>query len=259
VPYGPQGMRTDTLVGTVIADNRVDGPALMRWLQTDLIGLNDGNNYYEYEGNGPIDAFDPSGLNWWTRLVGGLQYIGGVAETLVGGALVIAPEPVLTKVGGVLIAAHGIDNALAGWNQMVTGQVTQSYTSQGLTKYHEWTGENHNGAVQLAELENAYISMVCTAGGSYVLSNLPPQIPKGSGLPGQWDSGNYPRPPGYNNTWRWGPASGEGSAGWRWWDPNGGEWRWHAPDPWHPTGHWDWNPWEVWNSPWENVWVVDAE
>lgn len=33
-----------------------------------------------------------------------------------------------------------------------------------------------------------------------------------------------------------------------WWDPDGGKWRWHAPDPYHPDAHWDYNPWTSWNS-----------
>jgi hypothetical protein len=36
---------------------------MMRWQQTDLIGLNGGTNYYEMEGNGPEDAVDPMGLD----------------------------------------------------------------------------------------------------------------------------------------------------------------------------------------------------
>jgi len=36
-------------------------------------------------------------------------------------------------------------------------------------------------------------------------------------------------------------------------NPKGGEWRWHGPDKWHPDGHWDYNPWTNWNSPWQNV------
>ncbi len=44
------------------ADNRVYDPALMRWLQTDPIGLNAGNNDYAFVSNGPTDAVDPSGL-----------------------------------------------------------------------------------------------------------------------------------------------------------------------------------------------------
>jgi hypothetical protein len=80
------------------------------------------------------------------------------------------------------------------------------------------------------------------------------EAPKGKPRPpGQWDSGNYPRPPGWNPSWEWGPASGEAEAGWRWWDPKGGEWRWHPPDKWHPRGHWDYNPWEHPTGPWQNV------
>jgi len=71
--------------------------------------------------------------------------------------------------------------------------------------------------------------------------------------PGQWDSANYPRPPGWNNDWTWGPPSGDSTVGWRWWDPNGGEWRWHPPDRYHAHGHWDYNPWTEWNSRWRNV------
>jgi len=59
------------------------------------------------------------------------------------------------------------------------------------------------------------------------------------------------RPPGWNDNWKWQPGSrGTGN---RWWDPEGGEWRWHAPDKYHDKGHWDYNPWDKWNSPWRNV------
>jgi RHS repeat-associated protein len=60
-PYGFQGMRYDWTVSVNFADNRVYSPALMRWLQTDPVGLNAGNNDYAMEGNGPTDAVDPSG------------------------------------------------------------------------------------------------------------------------------------------------------------------------------------------------------
>src|SRR5262249_1232585 len=62
VPYGFQGMRSDGLVSLNFADNRVYNPALMRWLQTDPIGLNAGNNDYEFVGDRPTGALDPSGL-----------------------------------------------------------------------------------------------------------------------------------------------------------------------------------------------------
>ncbi len=53
--------------------------------------------------------------------------------------------------------------------------------------------------------------------------------------------------------WEWGPPSGDSGSDWHLWDPNGGEWRFHAPDGFHDTPHWDYNPWDQWNSPWQNV------
>jgi RHS repeat-associated protein len=62
VPYGFQDMRYDWAVSVNIADNRVYSPTLMRWLQTDPIGLIAGNNDYAFVGNGPADTVDPTGL-----------------------------------------------------------------------------------------------------------------------------------------------------------------------------------------------------
>ncbi|HEY7154842.1 MAG TPA: RHS repeat-associated core domain-containing protein, partial [Gemmataceae bacterium] len=70
VPYGFQDMRYDWTVSVNIADNRVYSPTLMRWLQTDPIGLNAGNNDYAFVGDTPTDAVDPSGLtgvDWLTK------------------------------------------------------------------------------------------------------------------------------------------------------------------------------------------------
>ena len=61
------------------------------------------------------------------------------------------------------------------------------------------------------------------------------------------------RPPGWNDSWQFEPPSGETCGSWRWWDTDGGEWRFHEPDQWHLEPHWDYNPWDAWNSPWQNV------
>jgi len=63
VPYGFQGMRYDWTVGLNFADHRVYSPTLMRWLQTDPLGLGPDDNEYRMEGNGPTDNLDPSGLD----------------------------------------------------------------------------------------------------------------------------------------------------------------------------------------------------
>jgi len=62
-----------------------------------------------------------------------------------------------------------------------------------------------------------------------------------------------PMPPGWNSNWEWRCPEARSNASARWFDPNGGEWRWHAPDKWHAVGHWDYNPWTSWNSAWQNI------
>ncbi len=67
---------------------------------------------------------------------------------------------------------------------------------------------------------------------------------------GRKEKGCEPEPPGYDpDTWEKGPRSGE-RAGESYWDPEGGEWHWHPRDR-HHDPHWDYNPWDHWNSPWQ--------
>jgi len=61
-----------------------------------------------------------------------------------------------------------------------------------------------------------------------------------------------PLPPGWNQNWKQLPGTRD-NAGFHWFDENGGEWRVHKVDKYHPTTHWDYNPWTAWNSPWQNV------
>ena len=60
-----------------------------------------------------------------------------------------------------------------------------------------------------------------------------------------------PRPPGWSSRWELRPASRDIPEK-HWWDPEGGEWRYHPPDKWHDP-HWDYNPWDDWNTPWQHV------
>jgi RHS repeat-associated protein len=61
---------------------------------------------------------------------------------------------------------------------------------------------------------------------------------------------DQPKPPGWNPDWEWKcPEAINDSP--RWFDPKGGEWRWHEDQRHIP--HWDFNPWETWNSEWRNV------
>jgi len=64
----------------------------------------------------------------------------------------------------------------------------------------------------------------------------------------------YSKPSGWTSEWQWRypePSNIKDSP--RWFDPKGGEWRWHESDKYHPEGHWDYNPWDKWNSEWQNI------
>ena len=65
---------------------------------------------------------------------------------------------------------------------------------------------------------------------------------------------HWPKPPGWTTRWQWRYPEGTSTkTSPRWFDPKGGEWRWHTPDKYHPEGKWDYNPWDAWNSPWRHV------
>ena len=65
-----------------------------------------------------------------------------------------------------------------------------------------------------------------------------------------------PKPPGWRPDWEKGISSRSSSGkagGESWWPPEGGEYHYHDVDPWHPDPHWDYNPWDQWNSRWQNI------
>ena len=66
-----------------------------------------------------------------------------------------------------------------------------------------------------------------------------------------------PKPPGHGPDWEKGLSSRGNTPGKppgeSYWDPAGGEWHRHTPDPWHSTPHWDYNHWNDWNDAWQNL------
>jgi RHS repeat-associated protein len=110
---GFQGMGYDWLVSLNFADNRVYDPALMRWLQTDPLGLNAGDNGYEMEGNDPTNLVDPSGLwpyKWPWEKDASWSFEGSLIYDVIDKSL----EPI--RMGGDLMRAGqaGINNAVGG-------------------------------------------------------------------------------------------------------------------------------------------------
>ncbi|MFN6999798.1 MAG: hypothetical protein ACK4ST_07165, partial [Elioraea tepidiphila] len=70
-----------------------------------------------------------NGTSWGSRLVGGIQVIGGGLEIALGVGGIVLPEPA-TTVGGVILVAHGADTVVAGFRTLWHGEVQHSYTQQ---------------------------------------------------------------------------------------------------------------------------------
>jgi hypothetical protein len=74
----------------------------------------------------------PGQASWRTRLVGGLQVIGGGLEVALGAGGVVLPEPA-TTVGGLILVAHGTDTIIAGFRTLWYGEVQATLTQQAGT------------------------------------------------------------------------------------------------------------------------------
>jgi hypothetical protein len=112
---------------------------LGRWLSCDPIGPHGGLNQYAYVSGNPIRLIDPSGLDFWDRVWGGVKALGGVLETAAG-AVVVGAGIVSSELGigvpliavGGFIMAHGSDTVASGVMTAIEGEQVDSYTSQGL-------------------------------------------------------------------------------------------------------------------------------
>jgi RHS repeat-associated protein len=80
-----QGKRLDGSVGLYDSRGRVYSPTLMRPMQADPLGLGPDVNDYRWEGDGPVGAADPSGLDaygsFWGKLSGSSSQSSGPGMT----------------------------------------------------------------------------------------------------------------------------------------------------------------------------------
>jgi hypothetical protein len=75
---------------------------------------------------------ETAGNHLFTRLIGGAELIGGALELAGAAGLFLTPEPtMLTKGGGVILGANGLDNAGTGFYQLWTGSARTTLTQQG--------------------------------------------------------------------------------------------------------------------------------
>lgn len=75
------------------------------------------------------------------RIWGGVGLLGGMLEMFGAGVLCVVPEPTMTtKVGCVVVGAHGADVVHSSIKQIMTGQRTQSYTHEKVSELAEQMG-----------------------------------------------------------------------------------------------------------------------
>lgn len=67
-----------------------------------------------------------------TRAWGAAKAAFGVGEVVLGTAGILAPEPA-TSVGGAVLATHGVDTTMSGWNEMVYGEPSPTLTERAAT------------------------------------------------------------------------------------------------------------------------------
>jgi hypothetical protein len=179
-------------------------------------------NRYAYVRNNPVNRMDPDGMVDWG---------------------------IFAELGGLGLFPH--DNLDSWWR-----------SSMGITTILDYALSSFGSGISgLLGLYNQYSVLseigrynAMVAKGQENLkteaTNKPKPSPQGTVTVSE--DGVTPIPPNWNDNWEWRPGSRDPTS-FRWFDPDGGEWRWHGPDKYHPDAHWDYNPWDKWNSPWRNV------
>jgi RHS repeat-associated protein len=215
---GSEQYQSDPDSGLMLLGHRYYDPSIGRFITSDPV--QDGTNWYAYCANRPTGATDPHGTI--VPLI-----VGGVIA-LTFALLVGSEEPA--------------DPCPPGYRHQLPPTDLRVYLA----------------CVAVAAIDGELGGTVNPPGGiggddkwKYV---VPGPIPPGYiGMPPP-DPGQ-PLPPGHGPDWDWRypEKPGKGSDSPRWFDPGGGEWRYHDTDPWHPDPHWDYNPWDEWNSKWRNV------
>lgn len=64
------------------------------------------------------------------RIWGAVGLVGGTLELLGSSALLVDPDPTVSKVVGAVGIVHGADVFMTSWNQLTTGQTQDTVTSQ---------------------------------------------------------------------------------------------------------------------------------
>ena len=205
--------------GQVFLRNRYYDPESGRFTQEDPIGLAGGLNVYGFASGDPVDFSDPFGLS--------CKVLGNCTQSDVAG-----PEPESTpseNIGPLLGAG--------------CPAISDACNSAPL---------GHLGRDNPKLAKGAALLMVGVGGGEIGAAAVEVYGDITAAASAVKAAKTDPLPPGWNQNWKQLPGTRD-DAGFHWFDEKGGEWRLHNVDKYHPTTHWDYNPWTAWNSPWQNI------
>ena len=184
-PYLFNAKEFDEETGLYYYGARYYDPRLSLWISTDpLQEKYYGISTYCYAYNNPIRYVDPTGMegwlsDWWkknnvgTRLLGGVQMIGGSIEAVGGGiGGILTAETGIGLAGGFALFVHGADNAYAGARQMWTGKCQTTYTYAGTKYASQKLGASEESADKIATTVDIGASFVGGGSGIYKSNNF---------------------------------------------------------------------------------------
>jgi RHS repeat-associated protein len=111
-------------------------------------------------------------MNEHPRTLGAFRAVGGAAETTLGVAGLLTPEPTMvTKALGGAAVAHGADTFIAGLRQMMTGKPADTITQRGIATIAEKAGASPETAKTIGAFGDAGLGILTTCGVSSVTSS----------------------------------------------------------------------------------------